>query len=113
MSQQDASPATHRTPVPAPPLAAQARGRRHERRSLDSALEIEVVTKSLGGMADNISRVGLMVYTDQPLRVSVQIDGVHGGRPMTGRLIRLQRMDDTMTGVAIEFDELIEFDQGD
>ena len=92
---------------------AGANGRRHERRSLDSALVLELNTDSLDGMADNLSRVGMMLYTDQPLKVTVRIEGFRGGHPVTGRLVRLQRMDDTYSGVAIEFDELLELDKTD
>ncbi len=93
--------------------ATSAGARRHERRSLDSALVLELNTDSLDGMADNVSRVGMMLYTDQPLRVTVRIEGFRGGRPVTGRLARLQRMDDTYSGVAIEFDELLDLDSAD
>lgn len=108
MSQQDASRATQIPSSGAEQAVATERGRRFERRSIDSPLSIQVETTAIEGMADNLSRVGLMLYTDESLQVTVQIDGFQGGRPLKGRLVRLQRMDESTTGIAIEFDELID-----
>ncbi|MFT5291756.1 MAG: hypothetical protein ACI8QS_001801 [Planctomycetota bacterium] len=117
MGNQDMNP----TPdvVPADPevaggsSATSAGARRHERRSIDSALVLELNTDSVDGRADNVSRAGMMLYTDQPLKVTVCVEGINGGSPVTGRLVRLQRMDDTYSGVAIEFDELLDLDSTD
>ena len=97
----------------APSLHASPRARRFERRTLDAPLTIQLETTRIEGTADNVSRVGLMLYTDEPLRVTVQVEGFQGGRPLEGRLIRVQRMDDEVTGFAIEFDELIDLTEED
>jgi len=40
------------------------------------------------------------------LRVKVDIEEEGGWRQRTGRLMRLQRLNDTNTGLAIEFDDV-------
>lgn len=108
MSQDPTASAAPPSDAPAIAPAESSSVRRHARRALESPLSIEVDTHALEGMADNLSRVGLMLYTDQPLRVTVRIDGFRDGQPLQGRLVRLQRMDEDTTGLAIEFDELLE-----
>jgi len=61
--------------------------------------------EAIEGISDNMSNVGLMFFTDQPLRVQVEIEEEGGWRKRTGRLMRLQRLNDTNTGLAIEFDD--------
>ena len=61
-------------------------------------------TSSLIGQGDNISRAGLLFYSDEPLRVTVEVEQNGQARTFHGRLIRLQRISDANTGLAIEFD---------
>jgi len=61
-------------------------------------------TSSLTGLSDNISRAGLLFFTDEPLRVTVEVQEATGPRTYHGKLIRLLRMSEASTGLAVEFD---------
>jgi len=78
--------------------------RRADRQEVDSLVRMRIETGEITGLADNLSEAGLMFFTDEPLRVRVEL--VQGGttRSFTGRLVRSQRMNETHTGLAIEFD---------
>lgn len=78
--------------------------RRTHRRSLEAHVSMRLETSVLSGQSDNISRAGLLFYSDQPIRVTVEVAEASGSRTFHGRLIRLQRISDSSTGLAIEFD---------
>jgi hypothetical protein len=78
--------------------------RRTHRRTLEAQVSMRFETADLRGQSDNISRAGLLFYSDQPIRVAVEVTEDGGVRTYHGRLIRLQRLGDTSTGLAIEFD---------
>jgi len=61
-------------------------------------------TSQLVGQSDNISRAGILFYSDQPVRVTIELSDPSGPRTYRGRLIRLQRMSESNTGLAVEFD---------
>ena len=61
-------------------------------------------TDALAGLSDNISRAGLLFFTEEPLRVTIEVQEPGGPRRYCGRLIRLQRMSESSTGLAVEFD---------
>ncbi len=87
------------------PLSAEVAERRGAtRRALESPVRMRIEVDTLEGMSDNISTVGLMFFTDEPLRVTVEIGEPGGTRTYSGRLVRVQRMNDTNTGLAVEFD---------
>ena len=75
------------------------------RHALEAPVVMHIETETLEGMSDNASSAGIMFFTDQPLRVSVEVVGPDGSRTHRGRLVRVQRMNETNTGLAIEFDE--------
>ncbi len=87
--------------VPAVPVADQ---RRSERRALEVPVRLCVTSGTVGGMTDNVSSVGLMFFSDEPLRVEVELE--EGGllQRFSGRLVRVQRMSETTTGYAVELD---------
>jgi hypothetical protein len=78
--------------------------RRTRRKSLESTVTMRLETDSLVGQGDNISLAGLLFYSDQPLRVAVEVEQGGTSRTYHGRLIRLQRISDSSTGLAVEFD---------
>lgn len=78
--------------------------RRTNRRHVEAPVTMRLETRELVGQSDNISRAGLLFYSDQPLRVSIEVAEADGPRTYHGRLIRLQRISDANTGLAIEFD---------
>jgi hypothetical protein len=88
----------------AQPSAHTADQRRSDRHALEAPVTLQLETASLTGSGDNISRAGLLLYTDQPLRVTVEVQEDGGTRRYTGRLIRLQRLSESSTGLAVEFD---------
>lgn len=78
--------------------------RRTDRRALDAEVTLRLETSALAGQSDNISRAGILFYSDQALRVSVEVQEAGATRTYRGRLIRLQRISDESTGLAVEFD---------
>ncbi|NOT30755.1 MAG: hypothetical protein HOP15_09945 [Planctomycetes bacterium] len=78
--------------------------RRTDRKALDAAVTMRIETNALVGQSDNLSRAGILLYAEQPIRVTVEVSEPSGVRTYHGRLIRLQRISDTNTGLAVEFD---------
>ncbi len=81
-----------------------AERRRANRDELDATVRMRIETRTLEGLNDNISSAGLMFFTEVPLRVTVEVSTPSGTQTYSGRLVRAQRMSDTNTGIAIEFD---------
>ena len=78
--------------------------RRADRRALEAPVRMHLETTTLEGVSDNISRAGLLFFSEEGLRVRVEVHEDEGTRSYLGRLIRLQRMSESSTGLAIEFD---------
>lgn len=57
--------------------------------------------KAVQGVLDTVKPGGLMIFIDEPLEVSVAV----AGTVLKGRLVRIQRMSATQTGIAIQLDE--------
>ena len=78
--------------------------RRDERRAVEAPVRMRIEAAELEGLSDNISAVGLMFFTEQPLRVVVEVEVDGQPRSFRGRLVRAQKMSAEATGYAIEFD---------
>lgn len=78
--------------------------RRTSRRSLEAPVALRMETGTLTGVSDNISRAGLLFFSDEPLRVTVEVRENGAMRTYRGRLIRVQRVSESSTGLAVEFD---------
>lgn len=78
--------------------------RRTDRRALETGVRMRLETTVLEGQSDNISRAGILFYSEEPIRVTIEVAEPSGQRSYSGRLIRLQRISDTNTGLAVEFD---------
>ena len=78
--------------------------RRTNRRALEAGVTMRIETSVIAGQSDNISRAGILFYSDQPVRVTIEVADPSGPRTYHGRLIRLQRMSESSTGLAVEFD---------
>lgn len=78
--------------------------RRAERQTLETPVTLRLEADSIEGLSDNLSEAGIMFFTDQPVRCVVELAGPQGPRRYTGRIVRLQRMNETNTGLAVEFD---------
>lgn len=78
--------------------------RRDSREALEAQVTMRIETVTAQGQSDNVSRAGILFYTDEPIRVSIEVSGPSGPRVHNGRLIRLQRISESNTGMAVEFD---------
>jgi hypothetical protein len=78
--------------------------RRTDRTPLEAAVTMHLETDTLAGQSDNISRAGVLFFTGESVRVRVEVHDPAGPRSYHGRLIRLQRMSESSTGLAVEFD---------
>jgi PilZ domain len=82
-----------------------AERRTSQRRATRSPVRVGIETRTLEGIADNISQTGVLFFSDDQVRVTVELDD--NGRTLhrTGRLVRAQRIEGERTGWAVEFDE--------
>jgi hypothetical protein len=78
--------------------------RRTNRKALEASVTMRIETSALEGQSDNISRAGILLYSEQPIRVTIEVVEPSGKRTYQGRLIRLQRISESNTGLAVEFD---------
>lgn len=78
--------------------------RRHDRRATQGKVRLTVDTPVVEGFVENISRSGLLFFSDGDLRVSIQVDEAGKVSTRTGRLVRAQRMRGESFGWAVEFD---------
>lgn len=84
--------------------ASTADQRRNTRKALEAEVTMRLETGELKGQSDNLSRAGILFYSEQPIRVTIEVQEAEGARTYHGRLIRLQRISDSNTGLAVEFD---------
>lgn len=81
-----------------------AEGRRSPRRGLAGSVRMRFETAAIDGAGDNISQVGLLFFSDQAIRVVVEVEEDGEMNEYAGRLIRTERMSETNLGLAVEFD---------
>lgn len=81
-----------------------ANRRRAPREKVKGSVHLKVDAQELNGEADNLSRSGILFFTEGDLHVELEIDA--GGEVMkrTGRLVRCERIHDSRRGWAVEFD---------
>lgn len=76
---------------------------RHESHEV---VRLKVDSAKLTGNAENVSGVGVLFFTDDSLRVTVELEGADGETvTRTGQLVRVQRLSLDSTGFAVEFDD--------
>ena len=75
-----------------------------DRRAIEAPVRMRIDSNTLEGMSDNCSSAGIMFFTEEPIRVTIEICEPEGARTYKGRIVRLQRMNESNTGLAIEFD---------
>lgn len=92
------------TPFSSAPGTSLGDGRSSERRALEAPVRMRILTQDLQGTTDNVSRAGLLFFSDEPMRVELELDVDGVKKTFLGRLVRVQRMNETRTGVAVEFD---------
>jgi hypothetical protein len=81
-----------------------ANRRRAPRKQVKGSVHLKVDAQDLTGEADNISRSGILFFTEGDLHVELEIES--GGEMVkrTGRLVRCERIHDSRRGWAVEFD---------
>jgi len=81
-----------------------ANRRRAPREQVKGSVHLKVDAQDLTGEADNLSRSGILFFTEGDLHVELEIES--GGEVMkrTGRLVRCERIHDSRRGWAVEFD---------
>lgn len=79
--------------------------RAEERQSSEAQITILVETSDFGGQTKNLSQAGVFFFSPDRLRVTVRIEDENGRRAASGTLVRVERLDATTTGYAVEFDD--------
>lgn len=87
----------------ATPLTS-ANRRRAERQPHEARLTLKLKTEAIEGITDNLSNIGVLFFSEEPLHVEVEVQSGDEVKSYTGRLVRLQRMSERNTGFAVEFD---------
>ena len=80
--------------------------RRTERIDVRTPVRMRVVNGTLTGETSNLSSVGVLFYSREPLQVSIEVGEGANRRTFTGQLVRLQRVSESSHGFAVEFDEI-------
>jgi len=86
-------------------LADTLERRTEQRQTSETQVTIHVETREFGGRTKNLSPAGVFFFSPDRLRVTIQIEDEHGRRAARGTLVRVERLNATSTGYAIEFDE--------
>lgn len=79
--------------------------RSEERQAREAQITILVETSDFGGQTKNLSQAGVFFFSPDRLRVTVRIEDENGRRAANGTLVRVERLDATTTGYAVEFDD--------
>jgi len=76
-----------------------------DRKVAANDVRMTLATDALEGRVDNISKTGVLFFSEGQLRVTVEIE--EDGRKVErhGRIVRAQRMHGDSVGWAVEFDE--------
>ncbi len=78
--------------------------RRSKRFQVQGKIALTLETTALEGSAENLSRTGVLFYTDQPMRVVVELEEEGVVRRRSGTLVRCERIQGDRRGWAVEFD---------
>jgi hypothetical protein len=78
--------------------------RRADRQVAANDVRMQLATDALEGRVDNISKTGVLFFSEGQLRVTVEL--VEDGHKVErhGRIVRAQRMRGDSVGWAVEFD---------
>lgn len=88
-----------------PVSAADLDRRRAPRLSVHLPVQVSFPQEALAGTSADVSEVGVMFVTDQPLQVTVRIEEEGRTIERVGRVIRTQQLGAVSTAIAIEFEE--------
>ena len=81
-----------------------ANRRSTSREQTKGSVHLMVEAQNLMGEADNLSRSGILFFTEGELRVELEIESDGEVMKKTGRLVRCERIHDARRGWAVEFD---------
>jgi len=81
-----------------------ANRRSASREQTKGSVHLKVDAQDLMGEADNLSRSGILFFTEGELRVELEIESDGEVMKKTGRLVRCERIHDARRGWAVEFD---------
>ncbi len=79
--------------------------RREQRMTSSDAVKIHIQTADLDGVASNLSSSGILFFTDDELKVSVEVVSDGEAKTLTGHLVRCERIKGNHRGWAVEFDK--------
>ena len=88
------------------PQAVSTSDRRRETREPSSdRVSITIETPELDGQASNVSKSGILFFTDDDVKVQVTLIDAEGQeRTVAGHLVRCERIKGNHRGWAVEFD---------
>jgi hypothetical protein len=86
------------------PLTQVGDKRRHRRRGSAGRVRMTIDAMQITGDAENVSRSGILFFSQGNLRVRIEVDENGTVTKRSGRLVRAQRMRGDSFGWAIEFD---------
>ena len=78
--------------------------RAQPRKSHKGVVSVRPGQAALNGVSENLSDEGIMFYTEEDLRVTVEYEGPEGPCKRSGRIVRVNRVGEQETGMAVEFD---------
>jgi hypothetical protein len=81
-----------------------ANRRRAPRMQHRGTVRLSVHAQDLAGEADNISQTGILFFTEGDLRVVLEVETDGEVMSRAGRLVRCERIHDSRSGWAVEFD---------
>ncbi len=88
------------------PSSSTSDRRSSDREELEAPVRMSLELGHIGGVSDNLSPAGVLFFTEDPIRVRLEIDKGGETQSFQGRLIRVQQMNEATTGLAVEFDEV-------
>ena len=74
------------------------------RRESTGTVKVRLETTALEGEASNLSRSGILFFTEGQLKVTVEVDEGDGPKTLTGSLVRTERIKGDRRSWAVEFD---------
>lgn len=86
------------------PVSQVSDKRRHRRRNSTGRVRMFIEAMQISGEAENVSRSGILFFSQGNLRVRIEVDENGTVTKRSGRLVRAQRMRGDSFGWAIEFD---------
>lgn len=78
--------------------------RRSKRHQIQGKVALSIETTAVDGRLENRSQTGILFFTDQPVRVVVELEENGVLQRRTGILARCERIQGDRRGWAVEFD---------